>query len=1050
MLPCDNRRRGCSEVFDKAYGLRIHLRSCIHKQRRVRSQRKGKTSYLLPVHSVQRYEVMNTNYDDEGTRDDYEDHQGRFAVSNILELLEEDSNGKVLDLSPVEKIMLKLGQLTRAAGRRSVSELISLLRTDNYCLESFQDRCTDVRECVKLEESIISSHLSEQGFKLVAVSDPKSGIECDIYMRSPMVMLRKQLEGSSNENTVYNPTAEHDSENLSHPFDGRLGTEGVPAVMKLIMSHLGTESLWYTDESNGQQSFVGMLQLYSDKSRTTLKESAFQFYPFHATFLNFSDSYRRHCIIKGLTLIAFLPVNFYRRIDGERIKMGLNRLERLKMLHLSLERILLELKEQAYVGFSCFDRKKNARICHPCIGGYCCDLPEGKDLTSVKNGNSSSRNCHRCLARTDTFNTYTTDLPRSGKETVTLIQRAIALRKESRGKDSDALLHDLSLVEQIPFLQSFPFVGCTPVLDFHSIFYFEPLHNFHLGTSKDLKRCLSERLKSEDLFSSALPTKGGKNRTASFKTLRLTVLFGINRILSHIQSFSPAKGLRIDFSTSTTSYYGSGLYVDDGKLVGMLEGKDYKSIDMVSPFIGMVVDRCCDEVSSAPTTNLFVQYVNVMQMALSYNNHSMSWTEQKVKRLEDMIRTFKWNALSLYGSYHASMLCTEKFHQLDHIGEDICKMGGLRSGDAGLYEHEHTDIKRANRSGSRKKKTAMEETISSYVKDKYYRCEKSSHFNEVTYRQKKKGINASRNAMDSDSVCLVQTSKPITIGDIDRGYRLIRRLRIANQEENDKKIDELSEELGSITKNIQELLKDIGESGCRILINELLNTPLDNESGSELNRDSIIRRVASGYVSGIQAPTSENYDKRWNKIRVSQCSSRRSQRIVSARGFGGSSVLRQDSVLIQASDPSPSGSLTLWVGKVLGLFRLLKCRTSESMESGKEEHEAAFVQFYEATPPVDNIDKALGCIRLVWARAHENYQQTTGTNDINTQPVSPWYSLIPASSIRGVVHVVRGDYGLNGLGVVKDVDSAPWHEQHFYINKYYFECGTVEEEIHDG
>ena len=96
--------------------------------------------HTSPSNSVERNEFMNTNNDDEGTRDDYEDHQGRFEVSNILELLEEDSNGKVLDLSPVEKIMLKLGRLTRSACRCSVSELINLLRTDNYCLKSFQDR----------------------------------------------------------------------------------------------------------------------------------------------------------------------------------------------------------------------------------------------------------------------------------------------------------------------------------------------------------------------------------------------------------------------------------------------------------------------------------------------------------------------------------------------------------------------------------------------------------------------------------------------------------------------------------------------------------------------------------------------------------------------------------------------------------------------------------------------------------------------------------------------------------------------------------------------
>lgn len=373
-------------------------------------------------------------------------------------------------------------------------------------------------------------------------------------------------------------------------------------------------------------------------------------------------------------------------------------------------------------------------------------------------------------------------------------------------------------------------------------------------------------------------------------------------------------------------------------------------------------------------------------------------------------------------------------------------MGGLRSGDAGLFEHEHTDIKRANRSGSRKNHSVMKETVSSYVKEKYYRLKKSEIFDGTQRVQVEQILPAKRNALDSDSAYLVQASTSITIGDIDRGRRLARRIRIAKQEGNEAKVRELSEEMTTINKSTQDLLKDIGEGGSRVLVNELLNTSTESGALSHLSRESAVRRVASGYVSGIRVPTADNYEKRWNRIRVIPSMVRRPQRMVSCRGFSGSSVLRQDSVLIQASDPSSSGSVSLWVGKILGLFRLPRCGTPQSIEYMKGEPEVAFVQFYDATSPVDEIDKALGCIRLVWATAQEDCSQKSGINDSSTQQVSPWFSLIPVSSIRGVVHVVRGDYGLNGLCVGKELDSAPWYGQHFYINRYYFESGVPEHE----
>lgn len=1054
MFPCDFKRRGCPAVFERKFGLRIHLRSCIHKKRRNDIQKATNNRYTLPITVKEGRNlhwsngVEESDYNGVGfilSRDNHPIEEG-MDITNLLKRFGDSSKHVMAEPSAVDNVMLKLGHISRSVGRRCVSELIEMIRSECFSVAAFRKRCSSAKDCTELEEEVVSSNLVDHDFKLVVIKDPETGIECDIHIRSLISFLRKQINGCSGLDTIFNPNVDPHMDAYSHPMLARLGREGVPAVVSSIMSNLEEETLWCTDTNNGGWSFVGMLQLYSDKSRTTLKESAFQFYPFHVTLLNFSDNYRRQCILNGLSLVAFLPVSFYRNINGERVKSGINRLERLNMLHLSIRYILSELKEVAYRGFSCEDKEGSTRVCHPCIGSYCCDLPESKDLSSVKNGNSSMRNCHRCMARTNTFNLYTKDLNRKGEESVEIIKAAKQLRKNMKGREADRILYSHSLVEQVPCFDGFPFMGTTSVLDFHAIFIFEPLHNFHLGISKELKRCLSERLRAENLFSSALPTKGGKERTSSFRVLRLTILHGINNMLSHIQTFSPAKGLRIDFSNSAKGSSGSGLYIEEGKLVGMLEAKDYKVIDKVSPFIGMLVDRCCDESETAPTTTLFVQYVDIMQMSMSYNRNSYIWTDERICKLKEMIELFKKNAVSLYGTYHASNLCTEKFHQLDHICEDIRNMGGLRSGDAGLYEHEHTDIKRANRSGSRKTHTAMIETVSSYVKDKYYISRNQEEYSQ-TDPGKPARVTSSKIAIKNDSVSLVKSGVSFTIGDLDLGRKLLRKIRIAKEQESESKILELNKEMKLIEKSIRDLLQDIGEVGCRILVKETLNARGTNGMETRLDRNTIITRVASGYVSGISSPTSENYDKRWNKIRVTPSTGRLRQRIVSNRGFGGSSVLRQDSVLIQASDPSSSGSICLWVGKVLGLFHLPSSKNALPNESGREETEYAFVQFYDAVPPVDKIDRALGCIRLVWATAQEGLERRkSGSGDFdNESTFSPWYSLIPVNTIRGVAHVIRGDYGVNGIGVLRDVNSVLWHKQHFYVNRFYFESDETKD-----
>ena len=91
----------------------------------------------------------------------------------------------------------------------------------------------------------------------------------------------------------------------------------------------------------------------------------------------------------------------------------------------------------------------------------------------------------------------------------------------------------------------------------------------------------------------------------------------------------------------------------------------------------------------------------------------------------------------------------------------------------------------------------------------------------------------------------------------------------------------------------------------------------------------------------------------------------------------------------------------------------------------KEVTEVAFAQFYEIVSMEDGVDTALGCVKLICATGeNENVEGDTSTG-------RKCYSLLPFSCIRSVVHIVRGDYGIQGRGAISDMDAVPWDKQTF-------------------
>ena len=58
---------------------------------------------------------------------------------------------------------------------------------------------------------------------------------------------------------------------------------------------------------DGIRSMVGMVTLFSGKTRTRLSQNTVVGHPVHV-FFNFDPSFVKYCVRKGLTCVGFLPV----------------------------------------------------------------------------------------------------------------------------------------------------------------------------------------------------------------------------------------------------------------------------------------------------------------------------------------------------------------------------------------------------------------------------------------------------------------------------------------------------------------------------------------------------------------------------------------------------------------------------------------------------------------------------------------------------------------------------------------------------------------------
>ena len=931
-------------------------------------------------------------------------------------------------------------ELRMSNSNKKCNDVLSTLKRNASSVVDFLSKFRDMESIKSHHRKKVVQDIEARGFKKeIYVSKEKVRVE--YYVRDAVEVIKSQISSTSSDSII--TEASVNCSIRSHPMNSDLGHAALKAE-QIIKESLKEGIYWRTKKDDGVKSFVSLLQVYSDKSQVNLKPTSFTFYPLHITLLNFTEEERREQITSRRSVVAYLPVEFLPVVEEDesyevtrygitswKKSHSIRRHDKLSCLHECVEKCVEPLSNEALRGIAACTRDRSMLHCHFLLSSYIGDLPECEDMLSVKRNGNTISPCHRCIITKSQLPFNTNEPERSLSDSMELIGR---LKNDEEGELFDEL-KGLSMLPIPPVFYEFPMVGLTPAVDIYAIFTFEPLHALSLGISRMLKECASRMLSDSSRFSSSLLTGNGDKRP--FNTIRRTVLRAMNCFLSDVDRSSPGFNLRVDFSRRCSGGTLSGLFTETG-LVGMLEGADFNSVDMVSPFLGSIIDRCCDNILIAPVTTVFTKYVELVNF-IGRVDCTPGWTQSDLHKLKTDICSFKDVGRSTFGAYQPSGMGTPKWHMLDHLPSDLERTGGLEYLKSDLYEMAHKSVKADYNLTSRRTGTAMAETMA-VQGDRTFR-------NEITESGGgKRGVcrpfPSRVQAVRKDTACLVRYGPSISFLEIERLNReLFLKKRGLEVECN-------------MSRTLKDLAYVAGDDGIQVLTNLLRELLNKNGLNSRNSRVVKLQLPASAYISGYPVATLDHMKNRSNEVFIPKSSLRFSQRAVARRCFYASKVPRLDNVMIEASCDEDvcieDGYMRIWFAKVLSFLRIHTNLDGGPCENHNRRHcpeckegseqELCFVQFYDVLSeeklPIDGIDKNLGCLRLHWQR-HEGTMGSTCS--------SKQYGLMPIDSIRGLVNIVPADVEMGLLHKSKlrtmcydklRSDEKGWASDLFYVNRF--------------
>lgn len=1007
-------------------------------------------------------------------------------------------NASAMDL---KEAWMEFAPMMKAKMGRSMTErVLTFVFHANWArsVEMFQEEgMVTLRAMEEYNEKSTRNQLLNNGFCEKRVQNPiLPDSSLDLYVRNPVDVIRKQLEVASEVgSTFYFEPFIHTNrfgERLrGHPMSADLARDTYRTVKYDVMNSTDKDVRWVDGES-----FVAFIQLYTDASCMSLKTSAFSFYPLHISVLNTIDADREAAIRLGETVAAYLPTakmwptaeqtrtEHARKytVDGEPLTSydepdpisagpgatetaAVSNYKRVaprpsrEILGECLEICLAELRDIAKSALEFVDRDGKRRRAHFAIASYVADTPEVICVTCLTGGY-----CPRCNVPKDEMwkpghvgeRRMACNVEKSLSEFNEQAERAQALPEKEKKQallQADKILKDEGLTTRLPFNCDWPFSRIHPFLDPYRVMRVDMMHTFPLGIQKEILRLASLRLKSETLSTGQMTAR---KMARTFKAARNSILSAANGYLRRIEEEAPAIGLHVDFTRGKAATATDGLFAENG-VASMLESKDFKNVAQVMPFVGALIDIMCgSDTNGATVTSVFVKYVDleahIMRRGMDEKGHS----EGDLTRLEEMALHFKEITYEHFKDYQVSNFNFPKWHAIEHVVSDIREMGHCSSFSADAYEHSHTVFKELNRQGSQRKSTGLFETVSKLSAGEARRS-------RLSHDYPRKG--SDRRDVDVAMLrYLVYGEKP---GRLKKGLGydatvsdacVLATTRNKNLETN---FDEIAKVVENVSERMKATGRNLGKSRGEREESRSSDLPAPNQfvaavGGYALTKkvlDILERRyshagttgvfgltmhiVKSARVAGFHTPTLDDVVERppaLPELFVAETGFRLAQKIVSALHYSGRPTPLQDNVLVEGSDCNEPDRRQMWVAKVLAFLAVSRSGVGASFSQvplgpdGGSSDDVAVVRYYEvlAKNKLSAVDEELRCVKLKWARDDNNNE--------------PWIDIIPASSIRGRVHVVPAPKKPSSAQTIEGeavfAGSHDWKQRDFYINRF--------------
>ena len=949
-----------------------------------------------------------------------------------------------------------LVDIATKCGAKPINALISAIRDDAFDKSIFADHVRQLGDCQDIAKKTSIRYIEDDGFHPTPLSTPLgngSSVRSVLYLTDPVSLLRKQMDALLNfKDFVFRPSPKQVRSNgvpyQTQPMETDYFHEAYACIRRRVIASPDETVVWNDNSPSHPRSFVAFCQLFSDKTVSSLGVSAFTAYPIHLVLLNTTPERREWLINNGLTLIGFLPassasedddvdgdipshaakncgsaddIQLIHLSDGPQLTSSSSGREtNMLVLHHALRQSLRTLDESSSKGFRIHGQDGSVWNAFPTILSYCCDIPEAKNLSAVKHGLMVNKPCIRCMCTADLFCSPTTAVPRHRNDTLHIRSKVKECdrliidadkngdrtsRKQIRKQRYD-LLSDYSLAPWSSFLEDCSLVDPSAVPDLYSIFTFESLHNLFLGMSPTLKALLFQYLGSEAQHKH----HSGSNSTAtSFKNIRTSILRGCNTLLRYFENSHLMPGTRIDFSKKEASSQLNGFYTSTG-LRGMLEGKDFKALDFVFPFIFAYVDTWLGYEDSAPLTKLHVSYTSLTNQIMS-DNYGNGWSTSDLTTLRHDISAFKINVTSVFQPHCETGLSTLKYHLLDHLVTDLERFGSIRVLSASPFEHFNLHIKKAYGASSKRILTRTSETATIL------------HFNLA--RQPLSDTPSTTKAAPPPS-----SSANMQFGLVKQGERI--HLQTFKQH-----FVNASSESCPTFPFVNTLIRSLQRDAIHQFFS-LLSDDIQSQGYPVLESSVYLTFVQSGYTDGGFTPSlldctesSDGY-----VLHLKRTYKKTRQRVFGISWDRKNMHKKQSFVVVQGDQNKEFKPV--WVAHVLLLFYL-------QLPRDKEPRQYAFVQYMEVTKPLNGVDEALDCVCLRWSTDDEIDRTIDIPNQLNVSHIetAEWYDLLPFSSIIGTVQVLRSN-----IPIAPFSDPLPWPLHRFHVNKYFLSKDVAIDDEH--